>query len=152
MAKNPPAMQETWVQSLGQEDPLEKGMATHSCSCLENPMGRGAWRATLNGVAASLMRLSEKLVGPAKFQSAEDEGASSSRTGSAGTASPLPAPSSLQPYMKTWRQWPCRRPAPGGDPGDGRHELQQWGLPWGSRGPWGPGKRPHWPQTDSLWT
>ena len=30
MAKNPPAMQETWVQSLGWEDPLEKGMATHS--------------------------------------------------------------------------------------------------------------------------
>ena len=35
--KNPPAMWETWVQSLGQEDPLEKGMATHS-SIL-------AWRA-----------------------------------------------------------------------------------------------------------
>ena len=30
MVKNPPAMQETWVRSLGQEDPLEKGMATHS--------------------------------------------------------------------------------------------------------------------------
>ena len=30
MIKNPPAMQETWVQSLGWEDPLEKGMATHS--------------------------------------------------------------------------------------------------------------------------
>ena len=28
--KNPPAMQETWVQFLGQEDPLEEGMATHS--------------------------------------------------------------------------------------------------------------------------
>ena len=28
--KNPPAMQETWVRSLGWEDPLEKGMATHS--------------------------------------------------------------------------------------------------------------------------
>ena len=28
--KNPPAMQETWVHSLGQEDPLEKEMATHS--------------------------------------------------------------------------------------------------------------------------
>ena len=28
--KNLPAVQETWVQSLGQEDPLEKGMATHS--------------------------------------------------------------------------------------------------------------------------
>ena len=30
MVKNPPAMQNTWVQPLGQEDPLEKGMATHS--------------------------------------------------------------------------------------------------------------------------
>ena len=30
MEKNLPAMQETWVQSLGREDPLEKGMATHS--------------------------------------------------------------------------------------------------------------------------
>ena len=28
--KHPPAMQETWVRSLGQEDPLEEGMATHS--------------------------------------------------------------------------------------------------------------------------
>ena len=30
MVKNPPAMQETWVQSPGWEDPLEKGMATHT--------------------------------------------------------------------------------------------------------------------------
>ena len=30
IVKNLPAMQETWVQSLGQEDPLDKGMATHS--------------------------------------------------------------------------------------------------------------------------
>ena len=30
MVKNLPTMQETWVQSLSQEDPLEKGMATHS--------------------------------------------------------------------------------------------------------------------------
>ena len=30
MVKNPPAMQETWVQSLGWEDPLEEGLATHS--------------------------------------------------------------------------------------------------------------------------
>ena len=30
LVKNPPAMQETWVQSLGWEDPLEKEMATHS--------------------------------------------------------------------------------------------------------------------------
>ena len=30
LVKNPPAMQETWVQTLGWEDPLEKGTATHS--------------------------------------------------------------------------------------------------------------------------
>ena len=30
LAKNPPAMRETWVQTLGWEDPLEKGKATHS--------------------------------------------------------------------------------------------------------------------------
>ena len=30
MVKNLPAMKETWIQFLGQEDPLEKGMATHS--------------------------------------------------------------------------------------------------------------------------
>ena len=36
-------MQETWVRSLGQEDPLEKEMATQY-SYLENPMDRGAWR------------------------------------------------------------------------------------------------------------
>ena len=31
MVKNSPVMQETWGQSLGQEDSLEKGMATHTC-------------------------------------------------------------------------------------------------------------------------
>ena len=37
-------MQETWVRSLGQEDPLEKEMATHSSTLgLENPMEEGAW-------------------------------------------------------------------------------------------------------------
>ena len=46
--KNLPAMQETQVQSLGREDPLEKGMATHSC--LENSMDRGAWQATVHRV------------------------------------------------------------------------------------------------------
>ena len=43
MEKNLPAMQETWVQSLGQEDPLEKGMATcFSVFAMENSMDRGA--------------------------------------------------------------------------------------------------------------
>ena len=50
--------QETQFQSLGQEDPLEEKMATHSFSCLENPMDRGAWRATVRGAAESRIRLS----------------------------------------------------------------------------------------------
>ena len=55
MVKNPPAMQETGVQSLGWEDPLEKRMVTHSIqySCLENSTDRGTWRALAHGVAES---------------------------------------------------------------------------------------------------
>ena len=42
--KNPPAMQETWVRSLGWEDPLEEGMATHSSILAWRiPKDRGAW-------------------------------------------------------------------------------------------------------------
>ena len=102
--KNPPTMQDTRVQSLGWEDPLEKAMAphssilawripwtegpwttvhgvaqsqtrlrdftftrhfhaleqemaTHSCSCLENPRDGGAWWAAVYGVAQSRKRL-----------------------------------------------------------------------------------------------
>ena len=44
---------ETQVPSLGQEDLLEEGMATHAHSCLENPMDKGAWRATVHRVAKS---------------------------------------------------------------------------------------------------
>ena len=54
MAKNPPAKQKTQVQSLGREDLQEKEMATHSSFlALENPMDRGAWRATVDRVAES---------------------------------------------------------------------------------------------------
>ena len=42
-------MQETWVQSLSQEDPLEKEMATHS-NILAWRMDKGAWWATVHGV------------------------------------------------------------------------------------------------------
>ena len=80
-------MQETWVRSLGWDDPLEKGKATHSSiltwqipglqrirhnfhfgkgngnplqySCLENPMDGGAWWATDHGVPKSRKRLSD---------------------------------------------------------------------------------------------
>ena len=51
MVKNPPAMQETWVWSLGQEDPLEEGMATHSSVfAWRIPVDREAWWATVHGV------------------------------------------------------------------------------------------------------
>ena len=53
--KNLPAMQETWVRSLGGEDPLEKEMATHSSLLAwKIPMDRGAWRAIVHGVAKEL--------------------------------------------------------------------------------------------------
>ena len=46
--------QETWVLSLGGEDPLEKGMANHSSILdLENSMDRGAWWASVHGVTES---------------------------------------------------------------------------------------------------
>ena len=50
--KNLPAMWETWVQSLGRENPLGKGIANRSHS-LENSMDRGAWRAIVHGAAKS---------------------------------------------------------------------------------------------------
>ena len=46
MVKYPPAMRKTWVRSLGREDPLEEGMATHSSILARQiAMNRGAWRA-----------------------------------------------------------------------------------------------------------
>ena len=56
--KNPPAMWETWVRTLGWEDPLEEGMATHpSILAWRIPMDRGAWRASVHRVAKSWTRL-----------------------------------------------------------------------------------------------
>ena len=52
LVKNLPAMQETWVRSLGWEDPLEAGMAT--CSSIlawRILIDRRAWRGTVHGVA-----------------------------------------------------------------------------------------------------
>ena len=53
LIKNPPAMWETWVQSLSSEDPLEKGKATHS-SILA---WRIPWTVCNHGVAKSQIRL-----------------------------------------------------------------------------------------------
>ena len=51
MVNNSPTMRETWVRSLGWEDPLEKGIATHSIIL--------AWRIPVHGVAKSWTQLSE---------------------------------------------------------------------------------------------
>ena len=54
--KNPPDKLKTQVHSLGQEDPLEKEMATHSSVLAWRiPVDRGAWWATVHGVADSDM-------------------------------------------------------------------------------------------------
>ena len=55
MVQNPPATQKTWVQSLGQEDPLEKGMASHS-SIL-------AWRIPWTEEPGSLQQMMLKRIG-----------------------------------------------------------------------------------------
>ena len=60
MLNNPSAMQETWVQSLGWEDPLEEDTATHSSILAWRiPKDRGAWWATVHGVTQSQTRLSD---------------------------------------------------------------------------------------------
>ena len=51
LVKSPPAMQESLVQFLGREDPLEEAMATHSSILAWRvPMDREAWQATVHGV------------------------------------------------------------------------------------------------------
>ena len=52
-------MQDSRVQSLGWDNPLEEEMGTHSSILAwENPMDRGAWWATVHGVAKSQTQLS----------------------------------------------------------------------------------------------
>ena len=58
--KNPPALWETWVRSLGWEDSMEEGMATHSSILAWRIlMDRGAWQVTVYGVAKSQTQLSD---------------------------------------------------------------------------------------------
>ena len=68
MVKSLPAMQETWVQSLGQKDPLEKGMATHSSILAWRIPWAGAWWAVVHGVVKSWIRLSNSHKGHGKDQ------------------------------------------------------------------------------------
>ena len=60
-AKSPPAMQDTWVRSLGGEDPLGKGTITHSSILVWRiHMDREAWQATIHEVKKSQTQLSDK--------------------------------------------------------------------------------------------
>ena len=64
MVKNLPAVQETWIWSLGQEDPLEKLDGNQlQYSWLEISMDRGAWWAGVHGVAMSYTWLSDQPFG-----------------------------------------------------------------------------------------
>ena len=58
MVKNPPAVWQTWVQSLGWQDHLEEGKATHfSILTWRIPMDRGAWWATVHADLKSWTQL-----------------------------------------------------------------------------------------------
>ena len=60
LVKNPSAMQETWVQSLDWEDPLEKGMSTDSSIFVwRMAKDRGTWWAAVHGTTKSWSQLSE---------------------------------------------------------------------------------------------
>ena len=60
MVKNLPAMQEAQIRSLGQEDSLGEGSVYRlQYPCLENSLDRGAWKATVHGVAKSQTWLSD---------------------------------------------------------------------------------------------
>ena len=61
LVKDSPAMRETWVQSLGWEDPLEKDMGTHSSILVWRiRMDREAWQGTVHGVTKSWTWLGDK--------------------------------------------------------------------------------------------
>ena len=60
MVENPPAVQETWVPSLGQENPLEEEMATHSSTLAwKSPWTEEAGRLQSMGLQKSQTRLSD---------------------------------------------------------------------------------------------
>ena len=60
MVKRLPTVWETWLQSLGGEDPLEEGHGSPlQYSCLENPVDGGAWWASVHGAARNQTQLSD---------------------------------------------------------------------------------------------
>ena len=60
MVKNLSAVRETWVQSVGQVVPLEKGTATHpSIFAWKIPWARAAWHTAVHGIAKNWTQLSD---------------------------------------------------------------------------------------------
>ena len=107
-------MQETQVRSLGQKDPLEKGMATHSSILAWRiPMGRGVWQMTVHGVEKSWTWLSDfhftSLHRPITFHYLQSQNLESSHGAtSAPPRRPGPPchPCHLGPGLRsTWERW-----------------------------------------------
>ena len=90
-------MQEMWVWSLGWEDPLEKGTATDSCSCLGNPTGRGAWQATVDGAIKSRAQLSDQRATANDRNTRRPSGQPGAARSGGGGAGSRPPPSPLTP-------------------------------------------------------
>ena len=65
------------MRSLGQEDSLQESMATHSCSRLENPMDRGAWRAAVTSGVPEEWDTTERLTFSHFQSSPRDQGIAS---------------------------------------------------------------------------
>ena len=105
--KNPPTVQETWVLSLGQEDALEEGMATHSSILAWGiPMDRGAWRATVHGVTKSWTQL--RGLAQHTGRQAQEEGCppkSEHHEWRAGSRAQLPTP---MPHLSSHSTEPSR--------------------------------------------
>ena len=73
--------QETGVRSLGQEDPLEEGLATHSSILAWRiPWTEGVWKATVHGISKSWTQLSARAEGPLSLHGLESNPGSSVQT------------------------------------------------------------------------
>ena len=93
--KKPPAKQETWVRSLGKTSWRRKWLPT-SASCLENSVDRGAWGATVPGVAKSQTQLSDWVTGRTQVPK----------------PSPQPGEEEGQQFLAEWTNEPVCDPVP----------------------------------------
>jgi len=98
MVKNPPALQETWVWSLGWEDPLEEGMATHSSI--------PAWSIPWTEKPGGLLSMGSQRVGHDWVtRQKHNDGSRNSKNHEIGLWFPVPAALCQQPQI--WHQHSC---------------------------------------------